>query len=153
MEAATLTTLIELATTSRDAAATRLARCERTLGMVRASLERLRGYATDYGGRARDQRQRGFDIAAELNQRAFDAKLNHALEAQLREVELHQRQVDAASAELAQCERKLRSLDKLAQRRAAELLQLEATREQKLNDEIASRASAAYPIDSEGMQR
>jgi flagellar export protein FliJ len=151
MEPATLSRLIELATTARDAAAAKLARCERTLGRVRASLERLRGYAADYASRAQQQRQRGLDIATEINQRAFDAKLRQASEAQLQEVELHQSHAAAAAAELAQRERKLKSFEKLAAQRALALQLLDAQREQKLNDEIAGQMRVAFPLDAGGV--
>jgi flagellar export protein FliJ len=111
----------------------------------------LRGYATDYAGRAQQLRQRGLDIATEINQRAFDAKLRQASEAQLQEVELHQRHAAAAAAELAQCERKLKSFEKLAAQRAQAAQLLDAQREQKLNDEIAGQMRVAFPPDAGGV--
>jgi len=148
----TLEMLIARAAAARDTAASRRVHAERLVQQARASLAQLQRYAADYAARARAQRAGSLDIAAEMNLRAFDAKLHDAVRTQANEVESRARNAATVAAEVAACERKLRSLEKLVQRRAVVRLRVEDRREQKFNDEIASRATAAF-ADTEGTPR
>ena len=144
MDAKALEILIERARNARDSAATRAAQHHKLAERARASLAQLQRYAGDYGRRASDQRGRGLDIAAELNQRAFDGRLQHAIRSQAEEAERCARTAQESAEEQARCERRLRSLEKLVQRQAATALALANKREQKFNDDLASRATAAF---------
>jgi flagellar FliJ protein len=149
MESKTLAMLIARAGAARDGASGRLARQRKLVDRARASLTQLQRYADDYARRASDQRGRGLDIAAELNQRAFDGRLQQAIRSQAEELDLCTRTADEIQAELARHERSLRSLEKLVARQAAVQLKADGRREQKFNDDLASRARAAF-VDTQG---
>jgi flagellar FliJ protein len=149
MDPKTLAMLITRAGAARDSASGRLAKQRKLVERARASLTQLQLYADDYARRAHDQRGRGLDIAAELNQRAFDGRLQQAIRSQAEEVDRCSRTAEEAQAELARHERSLRSLEKLVLRQAAIQLQSDGRREQKFNDDLASRARAAF-VDTQG---
>jgi flagellar FliJ protein len=140
MDAHSLRMLIEMATTSRDAAAARRAQAQAQLAQAQAQLDQLRQYARDYDRRGQSTLSEGCDIAVQSNLRAFTAKLVRAVEQQQGEVARREQVLAAAEAELAQTQRKLRSLEALAERkRESERLVL-ARREQKSTDELARQA-------------
>jgi len=146
MDDTTLATLISIATRARDAAAAEHGQAQQRARRAQAAQRQLQGYAEEYERRARTQRSQGLDAAADGNQRAFDARMQQALQAQARDVAAAAAAVDRTAAQLAQREQRLRTLEKLAERRRAEALQLEARREQKLNDEFAGRAAIAAAL-------
>jgi len=140
MDAHSLRMLIELATASRDAAAARRAQAQTQVAQARGQLDTLHGYARDYDRRAQGTLTDGCDIAVQSNLRAFAAKLKRAVEQQQGEVTRREQVLAAADAELLQTQRKLRSLEALADRdlRARQLVA--ARREQKTTDEMARHA-------------
>lgn len=137
MELSNLRMLIELATTSRDAAAVRCAQAQGHVTQARQQLDTLRGYVADYERRGQATLSEGCDIAVQSNLRAFAAKLKRAVEQQSAEVERRRQVLAAAEAELAQMQRKLTSLQTLAGRQAETLRLHAARREQKATDETA----------------
>lgn len=140
MHAPNLAMLIELAVTSRDAAAARRAQAAASLAQANAQLEVLRGYARDYERRAQTTLTQGVDMAAQNNLRAFTAKLHQAIEAQRLEVQRRTAALAVADDELQQMQKRVKSLQALAERRLADARQLLARREQKSQDEIAQSA-------------
>jgi len=141
MDPAQLNTLHELAKTSRDAAASRLARLEQQAQQARDHLQTLQGYSSDYATRLQTQPGDTLDPAAQSNKRAFLARLRVALETQQAEVGAREQASAAARAELAVCQRKIKSLETLIQRRADEVLRKQARHEQRHTDEAAQRLS------------
>jgi flagellar FliJ protein len=140
MHAPNLAMLIELAATSRGAAAARRAQAAASLAQANAQLEVLRGYARDYERRAQTTLTQGVDMAAQNNLRAFTAKLHQAIEAQRLEVQRRTAALAVADDELQQMQKRVKSLQALAERRLADARQLLARREQKSQDEIAQSA-------------
>ncbi len=137
MKNADLAMLIELAVTSRDAAAARRAQAATSLAQAQAQLDVLRGYARDYERRAQTTLTRGVDMAAQNNMRAFADKLQRAIDAQRLEVQRRTTAVSTADEELRQMQMRLKSLQALADRRAADARAALARREQKTHDELA----------------
>jgi len=143
MDAAQLNTLFELAKTSRDAAATRLARLEQQVQQAQQHLQTLVGYSDEYAARLQTQAGDQLDPASQSNKRAFLAKLRLALDTQQREVGAREQASTAGRAELALCQRKLKSLETLIQRRAEEALRHAARHEQRHTDEAAQRTASS----------
>ena len=139
-----LNRLIELTRVARDAAAARLARLEQQTQQAREHLQTLLGYSDDYAARLRARVGDELDPAAQSNQRAFMARLRLALETQQREVDGREQAAAGARAELAGCQRKLKSLDTLMERRAQEELARTSRREQRHTDEVAQRTSLQF---------
>jgi len=144
MNPAQLNTLLDLTRISRDAAAKRLAHLERQTQQAREHLQTLLGYSNDYAARLQARAGDELDPAAQSNQRAFLAKLRVALETQQREVASREQAAVAAQAELAACQRKLKSLETLTERRVQEELRQVARREQRQTDETAQRTSTQF---------
>jgi flagellar FliJ protein len=145
MNSTQLNRLLELTRVARDSAATRLANLERQVHLAREHLQTLLGYASDYAARLQARAGDTLDPAAQSNQRAFLARLQVALDTQQREVGAREQASAAAQAELAICQRKVKSLETLVQRRAQEELRRENRREQRNTDEVAQRASMQFP--------
>jgi len=143
MDATQLSRLFELAKTARDAAAARLARLEQQAQQAREHLQTLVSYADDYALRLQTQPGDALDPAAQLNKRAFLARLRGALQAQQGEVGAREQACAASRADLAVCQRKIKSLEALIQRRHIEASRQEARREQRHTDEAAQRTSMA----------
>jgi flagellar export protein FliJ len=137
MEPQSLAMLIELATTSHDAAAARRAELQQRVQDAQAQLAVLRNYAHDYVQRAQSQMAAGCDPAAQLNWRAFALKLDQAIDAQQSEVRTREEHLVAGEIEVRQAMRKLKSLQALAERRLAQAQQLAQRIDQKQTDEIA----------------
>jgi flagellar FliJ protein len=137
MDAHGLRMLIELATTSRDAAAARRAQAQTQLAQAQAQLEQLQQYAREYERRAQSTLSDGCDIAVQSNLRAFAAKLRRAVDQQQGEVAHRTQLLTVADDELAQLQRRLKSLETLsARRRESERLQ-QSRRDQKTTDDLA----------------
>jgi flagellar FliJ protein len=139
-----LSTLLEVTRIARDSAATRLARLEQQTQQAREHLQTLLGYSSDYAARLQARAGDELDPAAQSNQRAFLARLRVALETQQREVGAREQASAAAQAELAACQRKLKSLETLIERRTRDELQRVARQEQRHTDEVAQRASLQF---------
>lgn len=140
MEPTNLRMLIELAVTSRDAAASRAAQTRDAVAAAQKQLAALEGYAHEYAGRARQQAHAGVDPAAQANARAFDQRLELALTQQRREVERRVALANAAQQEFTEQQRRVKSLETLAERRREAVRQTESRRDQKHLDEIAARS-------------
>jgi flagellar FliJ protein len=141
MDAAQLNRLLELAQLARDSAASRLAALELQAQQAREHLQTLAGYSDDYASRLRARAGDELDPAAQSNQRAFLARLRTALETQQHEVGGREQASAAARAELAVCQRKVKSLQTLIERQAQEAAQRAARSEQRQTDEAGQRTS------------
>jgi flagellar protein FliJ len=148
-----LNTLLDVTRIARDSAATRLARLEQQAQQAREHLQTLLGYSADYAARLQTAAGDELDPAAQSNQRAFLAKLRIALETQQREVGAREQASTAARAELAVCQRKLKSLETLIARRAQEESRQVARREQRHTDEAAQRAKLQFSMTLPGSTR
>jgi flagellar protein FliJ len=144
MNANQLNTLLDVTRIARDSAAARLARLEEQVNQAREHLQTLLGYSNDYAARLQARAGDELDPSAQANQRAFLSRLRVALETQQREVGAREQASAAARAELAACQRKLKSLETLLERRAQEESQRTARREQRNTDEMAQRASLQF---------
>jgi flagellar FliJ protein len=140
MDVNSLRMLIEMAATSRDAAAARRAQAQTQLAQAQAQLDQLKAYGRDYDRRAQSTLTEGCDIAVQSNLRAFAAKLKRAVDQQIGEVARRQQVLAAAETELVQMQRKLSSLEALAERQRIGERAVHARREQKSMDEIARQA-------------
>jgi flagellar export protein FliJ len=137
MEPANLQMLIELAATARDAAAVRHAQATQALEQARGQMDTLRSYARDYERRAQNTLTQGCDLAAQNNLRAFNGKLQQAMQAQSAELERREAALAAATDELNAMQRKFKSMQALADRRSEAARQTASRREQKTQDEMA----------------
>ena len=144
MDSTQLTTLLDLTRVARDAAASRLARLEQQVRQAREHLQTLQGYSSDYSTKLQHHEGDELDPAAQSNKRAFLGKLRIALETQQREVAAREQASACARGELAVCQRKLKSLETLTERRLREELQCAARHEQRHTDEAAQRASPQF---------
>ena len=140
METQSLALLMERALTARDAALARRTELQQRLQQAAEQLDLLRNYARDYRGRAQAHLAAGCDPAAQLNWRAFADKLDQAVAAQENEVQARARQLGAGAEELQQAQRKLKSLQALAERQQAAARELAQRIDQKQTDEIARTA-------------
>lgn len=138
MEPANLQMLIELAVVARDAAAGRQAQAVQALEQARKQLDTLRAYARDYERRAQSTLTQGCDLAAQNNLRAFTGKLQQAILAQSAETARREAALAGATDELNQLQRKLKSMQTLADRRHEATRLAQSRREQKAQDEMAS---------------
>jgi flagellar FliJ protein len=144
MNSTQLNTLLDLTRIARDSAAARLARLEQQTQLAREHLQTLQGYSNDYAARLQARAGDQLDPAAQSNQRAFLARLRVALQTQQREVGAREQASAQARGELVACQRKLKSLETLIERRAQEEQQRSARREQRHTDEAAQRASMQF---------
>jgi flagellar FliJ protein len=144
MNSAQLNTLLDLTRIARDAAAARVARLEQQVQLAREHLRTLEGYSNDYTTRLQARAGDELDPAAQSNQRAFLTRLGVAMQTQQREVDAREHASAEARTELAACQRKLKSLETLIERRTQEELRRSARREQRHTDEAAQRASMQF---------
>lgn len=141
MEPANLRTLIELATTSRDAAATRRAHTAQQLEQARTQMSTLLGYMTEYQRRVQNTLSVGCDMAAQNNLRAFVIKLERAVEQQSVEIKHREQMLAAADEEFNKMQRKVKSLETLQTRREEDARLVAQRRDQKNMDEMAQSRS------------
>lgn len=150
MDATNLRMLIELATTERDAAATRRAQAAQQVMQARGQLDTLQGYARDYDRRAQSTLTQGCEIVVQSNLRAFVAKLENAVEQQRLEVQRREQILATTDSDLTQAQRKLRSLEALDTRRRDDARRVAARHEQKAMDELARNAARPLPLAQGG---
>jgi flagellar FliJ protein len=140
MNPATLTLLIERARTKVDAAQLRLASLQKLVEQAQAHLDVLRRYHGEYEERSACRPGDLHDPGARQNEMRFLARLQQAIETQMRELEIRRETAAAAAAELAQARRKEKSLQTLLQRRLESERLAQSRRDQKNTDEFAQRA-------------
>jgi len=122
-----------------DQAQTALQRADEGARRARVQCEQLLAYRGEYEARWSAQFHRGGTMDILMCYRSFMQRLDQAVAMQTRQAELADRQLLQARQLLLDCERRLASVRKLLERRAAELAQLGRQREQKQTDEQAQR--------------
>jgi flagellar FliJ protein len=136
-----LETLIDLAQRESDDAAKRLGAALKGVEEAEQKLQMLLGYREDYANKLDAAQVAGITPFAYHNFVAFVAKLDNAIGGQ-REVLKHaQYKRDAEQAAWQAAERKRLSYRTLTERAAAQALQLESKRDQKLMDDHAARGA------------
>jgi flagellar FliJ protein len=136
-----LETLIDLAQRDADDAARRLGVALQTVGEAEQKLQMLLGYRDDYANKLDAAQVAGITPFAYHNFVAFVAKLDNAIAGQ-REVLKHaQYKSDIEKDAWQQAERKRLSYRTLTERAAAQQLQLENKRDQKMMDDHAARGA------------
>jgi flagellar FliJ protein len=137
----TLTTLIELAQDRKTKAAQDFAQAASAHERARERLTLIENYRSEYEARMRDQAGVGVDSTLIGNTMRFISQLTVAIEQQGMEVARCAAHVETTRAAFLDEERKLKSLEILAQREAQREAAIEAKRQQKQIDEYATRRS------------
>jgi flagellar FliJ protein len=140
-QASALETLIDLAQRDSDAAAKRLGAALKAVEEAEQKLQMLLGYRDDYARKLDAAQMAGITPFAYHNFVAFVGKLDNAINGQ-REVLKHaQYKSGIEKAAWQASERKRLSYRTLNERAAAEALQIENKRDQKLMDDHAARGA------------
>jgi flagellar FliJ protein len=134
-----LDTLIELATRDSDAATKQLGRCISLGNDAQQKLDMLQQYRDDYAARFERNLLSGLSAISYRNFQLFIEKLDNALTGQREVIRLTQLRIGEAKLAWQACERKRLSYDTLARRAKTEALAIAGRRDQKQNDEHASR--------------
>ena len=135
-----LKNLLDIAASEADSAAARLGELNRQVQLQEQKLKLLLQYRTDYQERLRRAIANGLDSAGLQNFNDFMNRLEQALLQQ--QAALNEARGRAAQG-LQQWQTKARrskAFDTLSQRAAATLIRNENTREQKAQDDFASRS-------------
>lgn len=135
----TFDTLIDLSQTKSDSAAVRLAKATTQLGESEQKSKVLRGYRDDYRARLDAAARRGATAADLANFRAFIAKLDEAVAQQDNDENFWREQTARARTEWQTEQQQLQSFTTIASRRRSEHERAQSRREQKAQDEFASR--------------
>jgi len=135
-----LDTLIELASAETDEAAKRLGNAIRATDRAEKKLELLQKYRDEYSSRFEAKMAQGVSPMGYRNFQAFIAKLDEAIAGQQQVVQDAEQGVTRERGAWQQSERKRMSYDTLATRQQQQEAKLENRRDQKQNDEFATRA-------------
>jgi flagellar FliJ protein len=122
-----------------DQAQSSLRRADDQARSARQQCEQLLAYRDEYQSRWAAEFSRGGTIDILRCYRSFMQRLDQAVALQTRQAELAQLHLGQARHQLIESERRLASVRKLIDRRAAELAHLGRQREQKQTDEQAQR--------------
>lgn len=136
-----LHTLIELANKDADEAARLLGVTLRAGEDAMQKLDLLIQYRDDYAARCQSSLVSGISATHFNNFQVFMQKLDHAIAGQQKVVNDTQQRVALARAAWQTCEQKKMSFVTLAGRAAKETQRRDAWREQKQNDEFATRSA------------
>jgi len=132
--------LVDLRRKEADDAARALAERQQQASQAQQQLRALEQYLEDYRvGLQQRCEHGGFSAATWANYQRFIAMLERAIDEQRNVLQHWENQVEAGRQAWQQCQRRLKSVDTLVERRAHESEQRAARREQKLNDEFAAR--------------
>jgi flagellar FliJ protein len=122
-----------------DLAQSALQRAGEAARRAREQCEQLLAYRSEYEARWTVQFSRVVTMDILQCYRSFMQRLDQAVAMQTRQAELSQLQLAQARHQLLDAERRLASVRKLLERRAAEQAHAGRQREQKLSDEQAQR--------------
>ncbi len=134
-----LETLIDLAHRETDEAARRLGEALRAGEEAMQKLDLLRQYRNDYAARCQSSLEQGISATHFMNFQAFMQKLDCAIAGQQKVVDEAQHRVGQARSAWQTCEQKKMSFVTLADRADKAALRRESWREQKQQDEFATR--------------
>lgn len=143
-----LHTLIELANKESGEAAKRLGAALRVSEEAEQKLELLEQYRNDYAARCQSNLANGISTTHFNNFQIFMQKLDHAIAGQQKVVGDAQARAMQARAAWIICEQKKMSFVTLADRASKENLRREHWRDQKQNDEHATRRALHKPNPS-----
>lgn len=134
-----LLTLLAHAERERDAALAALRGCQIEQRNAQAQADQLRLYRRDYELRWSEAFGRGGGIAIVQCYQGFVTRLTQAIEQQTHVAQLAAARLAQAEAAWRECELRVASVGKLIGRRNLALRDLENRREQKLQDDQATR--------------
>ncbi|WP_157269891.1 flagellar export protein FliJ [Azohydromonas aeria] len=138
-----LQVLLEHEQRRRDQALAVLRQAQQRLQQAQAQAEQLDGYRGEYQQRWSAQFSRAATDMAVLGcYQSFAERLHQAVDQQQQASRLAQAQVDRARQALQAQELRVAAVGKLIERRQAQARLAEERRDQKRNDEAASRAAA-----------
>ncbi len=135
----TLNLLMEREQRQCDQAQAALQRADAAARQAHEQRVQLVGYRNDYEARWSAQFHRGGAMDILLCYRNFMQRLDQAVAIQTHQAEQADRHLAQARQRLLECERRVASVRKLIERRAAELAHAGRQREQKQVDEQAQR--------------
>lgn len=130
--------LEKLAEDKSEGAARLLARFKLAWQEAQDKLDLLQGYRAEYGQRMRQPDGQAFSIQQLRDFQAFIAKLEVAIEAQMKEVASARQQWERAQAEWGEREREANAYRTLRQRHEQTERKAEEKRDQRTQDEFAS---------------
>ncbi len=133
---------IDLATRQRDELARALARAEKTLRFAQNQLHQLEGYAADTDARWLSPTVDGRTTELLRHHYQFMGRLQQAISLQSGVMSNTGQEVEKAKQMLLKAECRLAGLNQVLKARQADLLQIEARREQRQTDEFASMLHA-----------
>lgn len=134
-----LQTLIELAVTEVDEAASRLGRAVKGVDDAKQKLALLSNYRDEYVSRFQQTMTAGFTPLAYRNYQNFMDKLDTAIRGQEQILRDSERRADTERSAWRESERKRISYDALKTRAERDIEKKDAKREQKQSDEAAAR--------------
>jgi flagellar FliJ protein len=134
-----LQTILELMQDRADEATRNLARLIANEKDAKAKLDLLLGYRDEYAGRFRAAAQNGLAQIEWNNFQHFLERLDEAIEQQRKTVAAQVRNTAVGQAQWREQRKKLKAFDTLSARHFTRENAKEAKREQKLQDEFATR--------------
>ncbi len=139
----TLNSLADLRRKQMDEAARELGQRQARAMQAAQQLQQLEQYLHDYRlGLQHRSLQQGMPAASWQNYQRFMAMLERAIAEQRAAVERVERLVQAGRQEWQEQRRQAKSIDTLLERRARQVAQREARREQRLTDEFVTQRMA-----------
>ena len=136
-----LLVLLEQAEQDRDEALARQVQAERTLQGAQAQQAQLHDYRSEYEQRWGSQFRQGVTMTLMQCYQDFVGRLHGAVDLQGQQVERAQHALEHARHETLAAELRMASVRKLMERREATLPRQADRRDQKSQDELASRAA------------
>ena len=139
MKPFSLQSVLELMQTRTDDATRRLANlitCEKD---AKSKLEMLQQYRDEYAGRFRQAAENGISQRDWHNYQEFLNRLDEAINSQRKTLIQQEGNTRAGQAHWQQQRVKLKAFDTLSQRHETNEIKLEGRREQRIQDEFASR--------------
>jgi flagellar FliJ protein len=139
MKPFSLQSVLDLMQTRTDDATRRLANLIANENNARSKFEMLQQYRDEYACRFRQAAENGISQREWHNYQEFLNRLDEAIASQGQTVSQQEQNTKAGQAHWQQQRVKLKAFDTLSQRHETNELKLEVKREQKIQDEFASR--------------
>lgn len=139
MKPFSLQSVLELMQSRTDDATRRLAHLIASENNARSKFEMLQQYRDEYACRFRQAAENGISQREWHNYQEFLNRLDEAINSQSQTVSQQEKNTKAGQAHWQQQRVKLKAFDTLSRRHETNELKLEGKREQKTQDEFASR--------------
>jgi flagellar FliJ protein len=139
MKPFSLQPILELMQSRTDEATRRLAILIASEKNAKSKFQMLQEYRDEYASRFQQAAQKGISQSEWRNYQDFLYRLDEAIDLQGKTVGVEEKNTQAGQAHWQQQRVKLKAFDTLSQRHKASELELEVRREQKIQDEFASR--------------